>query len=136
MPVFPYDSFFFGWMNIFPSIKRALESQEMRRSPYPPIVEDPNYFDIINNLNWSDYGTFFVYNLITIPLFAAQAIWKIKIDKINPSETYMAYKHFNRMNFFQGISFGLLFMVVNCQNRIMGMTWNGLNWKYAEFDEI
>jgi hypothetical protein len=64
MPVFPHDSMFLAWLNVFPAMKECMVKGGFKRTPYPPVISNPNYFDVIKNFNRADIGLFLIFNLV------------------------------------------------------------------------
>lgn len=52
-----HDSFF-GFLNLFKVGGRVSGSAAGERPPYPIMSSDPNFREIVNNLNRADFGLF------------------------------------------------------------------------------
>ncbi len=55
---------FLAWLNVFPAMKECMVKGGFKRTPYPPVISNPNYFDVIKNFNRADIGLFLIFNLV------------------------------------------------------------------------
>jgi hypothetical protein len=79
-----------------PFFYEAITKNGFKRTPYPAIIQEPNYFDVLKNLNRGDYGVFFIYNLLTIPYMTSGLLKGFRVDKLDLSNSYMQMRGYQR----------------------------------------
>jgi hypothetical protein len=61
--VFAHDSFL-GWTNLIRNRDRKTVYQLGERPPFPVVLNDPDLFDVVDNLNKADFGVFLACNVL------------------------------------------------------------------------
>ncbi|KAM3137669.1 hypothetical protein pb186bvf_010283 [Paramecium bursaria] len=116
---------FFGWIHML-KLKtyglRILNPGE--RPPFPIIIERPTIKDVLQNLNFADFGMLVTFS--TISLFVARRC----VGLYSASEIMRKKRIVGLWT--TGSLFGLKFALQNSDYRLRGFQDNGLQWKKKE----
>lgn len=128
MPLTSYNSIF-GWIHTFKinQDNQIFSPSPETERPFPIIVEEPTWGQVISNWNTADTGlvsTFFLGGLI----FAKTINRSHSYDTASLLEKRFLYKRHVNLIFFMGLSLALL----NSYNRLTGYVPNGLPKKRTE----
>lgn len=119
MDPFGYNSFF-GVFNHFYYIKDYFTKTYSLRTRYPCLIDNPGFKDLLQNLNFADFGTFVMTSLAQFAFltrYQTKGLALLKNQGMdNPKELYVALTKISRGNLLFSVNMGFLFALMNCYN--------------------
>lgn len=114
---------FFGWINTFKFTENSMFFGEQgKRPPYPPIIPDPIFKQVLFNWNLADTGLFCAGTIVAA-LLARRTSSKVGPEALISTRKTLFYAFFTAYLAIAGHM-----ALVNSYYRLVGATANGLKW--------